>query len=180
MGATPADSPPVPLLHLWDGGVYDNPGVEDLYKPGGGLRDEFNFLVVSDASAGLTLQRSIFYQRPFRLVDIATDQVRSLRARSVVDHFRREPGSGVYLKIGGTARYILEQGGVPEAEAEPAVRACLGEEDARAAAAEGTHLGRLEEPVFERLCRHGWEVADCTLRSRRPDFFEHRFWRQAT
>ena len=80
------------------------------------------------------------------------------------------------MQIGGTARYILGQGGVLEAEAAAAVQACLGEDAAHAAAAEGTHLRRLPEPSFDRICRHGWEVADCTLRSRCPDLFRHRFW----
>jgi hypothetical protein len=47
-----------PLLtsyHLWDGGVYDNLGVEALYKPNGGLRDGVDFLVVSDASKPINL-----------------------------------------------------------------------------------------------------------------------------
>ncbi len=31
---TPTDPPALPRLHLWDGGVYDNLGVEALLKPG--------------------------------------------------------------------------------------------------------------------------------------------------
>ena len=39
-------------LHLWDGGLYENLGVEPLFKIGEKHKyhDDFNFLVVSDAS----------------------------------------------------------------------------------------------------------------------------------
>ena len=43
-------------LTLWDGGVYDNLGVEPLCKPNGGFRDGFDFLIVSDASTLLTIE----------------------------------------------------------------------------------------------------------------------------
>ena len=39
-------------VHLWDGGAYENLGLEALYKPGRGLID-CNFLICSDASGPL-------------------------------------------------------------------------------------------------------------------------------
>ena len=44
---------PADKIHLWDGGVYDNLGIEALYKPdnGGECRKGINFCIVSDASA---------------------------------------------------------------------------------------------------------------------------------
>jgi NTE family protein len=72
----------VPSVHLWDGGVYDNLGVEALFKPGGKrYRDEYNFLIVSDATTPLDIERPFPFRRARRLINIATDQVRSLRAR---------------------------------------------------------------------------------------------------
>ncbi len=122
------------------------------------------------------MTRPVALQRAKRLVDIATDQVRSLRARSLVDHFTRSPNSGAYLRIGGTARCILGEAGVAEAEIGPIADGCLVEGEVRAAAAVGTHLRRLSEGGFDRVCRHGWEVADCTLGARCPDLFRHRSW----
>ena len=94
-----------PTVHLWDGGVYDNLGVEALFKPSGGYRDGFDFLMVSDASSSLTLQHHR-WRAPRHLLDIATDQVRSLRARALIAHFQENPGAGVYVKMGKTSEDI--------------------------------------------------------------------------
>ena len=98
---------------LWDGGVYDNLGVEALFKPSGAYRDGFDFLIVSDASAPLEPETGTL-RAPLRLLDVATDQVRSLRARAVVAHLRRNPGAGVYLKIGNTEERIYREADKPE------------------------------------------------------------------
>lgn len=169
-----APPPIMSKLHLWDGGVYDNLGMEALYKPKGTktpFREGFNFLIVSDASGSLPVTKSVVLQRPKRLIDIATDQVRSLRSRSLIDHFSKTPNSGVYLRIGSSAAYILRQAGFAQPDIHPIADECLSEQDVYAASTLGTHLRRLSEPIFDRLCRHGWEVANCTLRTRCPDLF---------
>ncbi len=173
----PAAPPALPRLHLWDGGVYDNLGVEALFKTRSErFREGYNFLIVSDASGTLPVERPLPHRRAKRLVDIATDQVRGLRSRSLVEHFTREPNSGVYLRMGRTASYLLREAGVPEAAIAPVAEGCLAEPDALAAAALGTHLRRLSERAFDRVYRHGWEVADCTLGARCPGLFRHRPW----
>ena len=97
---------------LWDGGVYDNLGVEPLFKPSGGFRTGFDMLVVSDASAPLALEQRTLGRivkpgyRIVRLVDIATDQIRSIRARAVVAGFAHAPDTGVYLRMGNTVDQI--------------------------------------------------------------------------
>jgi NTE family protein len=161
----------VPSVHLWDGGVYDNLGVEPLFKSGGRYRDEYNFLIVSDASTSLGVERALPFRRARRLINIAADQVRSLRARQLVEHFSSHPDSGAYLKAGNTARYILEQAGVAEEEVAVAVSSCLSEEDAELALGHKTTLRRPSDEQFNRLYRHGWEVADCTLSAYSPDLF---------
>ncbi|OGO44392.1 MAG: hypothetical protein A2W37_10645, partial [Chloroflexi bacterium RBG_16_63_12] len=42
--------PPYPQVHLWDGGVYDNLGLEPLHNFVGGWRQGIDFLIASDAS----------------------------------------------------------------------------------------------------------------------------------
>lgn len=102
-------------LHLWDGGVYDNLGVEALFKPyrpatGERYRDGMNFLIVSDASARIDEEEpNGLYRRARRLLAVATDQVRSLRARSVVAHLIEHPNTGAYLAMGNTGRQILHE-----------------------------------------------------------------------
>lgn len=162
----------VPSVHLWDGGVYDNLGVEALFKPGGKrYRDEYNFLIVSDASTPLGIEKPFPLLRARRLINIAMDQVRSLRARQLVEHFASHPNSGAYLKVGNSAQYILEQAGVGEGEVAAVVAGCLSEKDADLAVAHKTTLRRPSEAEFDRLYRHGWEVADCTLSGYNPDLF---------
>lgn len=99
-------------LHLWDGGVYDNLGVEALFKPrglGNNFRSDINFLIVSDASAELPHAPAILIQRPRRLIEIAVDQVRSLRARMLAEQFSQKPNTGVYLRLGRSATYLLRR-----------------------------------------------------------------------
>ena len=109
----------MPKVHLWDGGVYDNLGFEALFKPrGDGLRNGLDFLIVSDASGGLRTARRARFQRVKRLVDIASDQVRSLRARMLFGHFASRSNTGVYLRMGQSAALVLREAGVPEDQPE--------------------------------------------------------------
>ena len=95
-----------PRYTLWDGGVYDNLGMEALYKIGKGLDDEIDFLIVSDASGGMGFHKykknaSLYNVK--RLLDISMNQVYALRSRE----FRAsavESGVGAYLQISGAAR----------------------------------------------------------------------------
>lgn len=165
--------PNLKQIHLWDGGVYDNLGVEALFKPRGTrLRDDCNFLIVSDASGGLETEvPSFLHRRALRLINIATDQVRSLRARTIVNYFAEQPNTGVYLKIGNLSRHILEQASMPEEVISVLERRGLVEQEVHAAAYLATTLRQLTEEEFDRVYRHGWEVADCTLLSRCSSIF---------
>ena len=157
---------------LWDGGVYDNLGLEPLYKPSDGLRSGVDFIIVSDASAPLeytsrTLSGALKPgHRALRLIDVATDQVRALRARSVVAEFARNSCRGVYLRIGNTsdAIYTAAEQRTPRLD-------FLGRPTVKTIARMKTTLRRLEIQEYEVLLRHGFEVADATLSSRQPNWF---------
>jgi len=168
---TEPSEPGLRRLHLWDGGAYDNLGVEALFKPGR-LREGCNFLVVSDASGALGPERRYrIYRQARRLLSIAMDQVRSLRSRMVFDHFLKHPGSGVYLMMGGTAQKILREAGLSTQKIEEISTGCLPDEEVERVALFPTTLRKIGQAEFDRLYRHGWEVADCNLRARRPDLF---------
>ena len=160
---------------LWDGGVYDNLGVEPLYKPNAGFREGFDLLVVSDASAPVDLAPRTLGRvlrpahRAMRLVDIASDQVRGLRSRALIAEFARTPDTGVYFRMGKTVEYIYSAVG---RTAPPGNH--LGTEDASRAGAFPTTLRRLSTSEFEHLCRHGFEVANATLATRLASRFVHR------
>ena len=160
---------------LWDGGVYDNLGVEPLFKSGGGFREGFDLLLVSDASASLsvdprTVKRTIKPgHRILRLVKVATDQIRGLRSRAVVTKFLRDGNSGAYFRIGNTVEKIYSEAGlsVPDGD-------YLSADDVELEATLPTTLRRLTLSEFARLRRHGFEVADATLATRLPNHFAHR------
>ncbi len=174
-GSTTETEPVTPAfnqVHLWDGGLYDNLGVEALFKTGGGFRDDVDFLIVSDAGARPDLLAYRWGTQPLmRIVSIATDQVRSLRARAVVGHLIREGAkAGRYLQIDNTCADILRDAGL-EAEIPEACKDSLPEEEVRLAAEMSTHIRKLSPAEMERLFRQGFEVADFTLYAWAPDEF---------
>ena len=148
-------------LTLWDGGVYDNLGVEALFKPAGAYRDGFDFLIVSDASALLEAETRTL-RAPLRLLDVATDQVRGLRARAVVSHLQGNPGTGVYLKMGNTQERIYQEANRP-AMADHLAASSLRASEVREAASIGTTLRRCTKREYDLLFAHGYQVADATL-----------------
>ena len=154
-------APEFRTLTLWDGGVYDNLGVEALFKPTGGFRDGFDFLIVSDASAPLQSEIQTL-RAPRRLLDIATDQVRGLRARAVVAHLQCNPGSGVYLKIGNTEERIYREANRPTI-ADRIHGDSLGTSEVQEAASMGTTLRKWTTHEYDLLFAHGYQVADATL-----------------
>ena len=157
-------------LSLWDGGVYDNLGVEALFKPAGAYRDGFDFLIVSDASAPLDPETRTL-RAPLRLLDVATDQVRSLRARAVVSHLQRNPGSGVYLKIGNTEERIYREAN-QTAMVERIADESLSASEVREAADVGTTVRRFTHREYDLLFAHGHQVADATLSAYCSDLFK--------
>lgn len=165
----------VESIHLWDGGVYDNLGVEPLFKyKNERYRKEYNFLIISDASKGIVFEKpSFFHKRAFRLLNIAMDQVRSLRARSLVHYFQNNKNSGIYLKIGNTPYFLLKEAGTNEEEISTLIKNSLPKENVELAANFETTLRKLSENEFDLIYQHGWEVANYTLLSNCPDYFSH-------
>lgn len=136
------------------------------------FREGFNFLVVSYASTALDEgKRYLIVQQVRRLLSIAMDQVRSLRTRTVFEHFGRHPGSGVYLLMAKTVREALSEAGISEGVIEGVVARCMTDAEARAAAEFPMNLRKLKEAEFDRIYKHGWQVADCNLRVHQPDLF---------
>lgn len=160
-------------LRLWDGGVYDNLGVEALYKTEKHqLREGFDFLLVCDGSAPLNPEEaSLFFIRAKRLVDIATSQARNLMARSLFKFFRDNPYSGAYLNIGEspTRISILTNKQLPN---NINLTNYLTDSECTALANQRTTLSCYEPLVAEQLIRHGSEVADVALRIHMPDYFK--------
>ena len=165
-------------LHLWDGGLYENLGVETLFKIGDECPypDDCNFLLVSDASNPIGLKKHSI--RPLkqarRLIAISLDQIRSLRARLLINHFKNHKNSGVYFKIGNTGHKILEDVKTNNKLIDELTRNSLSADAAKSAEDFKTTLRKLTEAEYDLLYQHGWEVANFTLQARCPDIFQHK------
>lgn len=90
-------------LHLYDGGVYDNLGLEPFFDAGKSqAKREGEFIIVSDAGAPLQTGFSSGALNPFRLkrvLDIMSEQSRALRVRTFINYIQRTPSMGAYLYI---------------------------------------------------------------------------------
>lgn len=160
---------PFKQIHLYDGGLYDNLGIEPLFDIGTQLpkragTDQVNYIVVSDAGAALGRTSLPHRFNPFRfkrIADIALEQTRALRVRSFVNFLKRHPADGAYLQIGANPvetikRFMRGRENIAER--------LLGMDWLQASAIETaakypTTLQRLAASDFDLLARHGWETA---------------------
>lgn len=141
--AGPVD-PIYPRIHLYDGGVYDNLGLEPFFDAGEGApKVQDKFILVSDASAPLPAGFSYLALNPWRLkrvADIMSDQARALRVRTFVSYLKRQAAAGAYVTIGAKTKDGID----------PA--------DANHPARFPTTLRRLALAEFDKLADHGYQV----------------------
>ena len=166
-------TPPYPKVHLWDGGAYDNLGLESLHNFIEGWREGVDFLAVSDASGKSGPEA--YQPGPkalYRMITgIMMDQIRSLRSRAIWERFINHKDAGGFFQIGNTCRGVLENAGRQDDIAKLCPQ-CMSVEEAKLAAATPTMIRQLTHDEFERLFRHGFEVADITLYAYYPDQFK--------
>lgn len=148
-------------VRLWDGGVYENLGTEPLFKPGKGYQHDIDFLITSDAGEAPEGEVYNIIKSGYRLIGLATGQVRALRARMVVAHLQ-EGNPGSYFQIDNSAAYLLGRAHLKDELAEVEGR-YLSDSEVKIAASMGPTLRQLTHEEFERLFRHGFEVADVTM-----------------
>ena len=133
-------------LHLYDGGVYDNLGLEPFFDAGRQRpKHDGSYIICSDAGAPLSSGFNMGPLNVFRLkrvADIMSDQSRSVRVRAFAHYLQQKPSSGAYLCI-NTA--ISEEGLCPSAEF---------------ATSFPTTLRRLNHDEFDRLAAHGHAVTE--------------------
>lgn len=167
----PYDSP-FEKLRLWDGGVYDNLGVEALFKTNQlRLRDGLDFLIVCDGSAPLGFDHHTFaLRRAKRLVDIATSQSRNLMTRTLFKFFEDRPFSGAYFNIGDSACKIVNAAKATSRFSKKSLDCYLDDKICMELSYLGTRLKAIDKEKFNRLLRHGSEVANISLRAYLPNF----------
>jgi NTE family protein len=165
-------------VRLWDGGVYENLGMEPVYKLQRGLVDNaIGLMVVADASAYLGEQlgsSGMFsakypFIRPPRLFDIATEQTRSLRSRTLIDAFLGGRLRGALVRIGRSVEYIDSQ--AKRTRTDTGNAGFLNKAEVSAAGTYPTDANRMASRDFSNLIRHGFETTDATLTAYLPNEF---------
>lgn len=138
-------TPSFKKLHLYDGGVYDNLGLEpffdvNLNRP----RRQDGYLLVSDAGSPFKKGFSMFAMNPLRLkrvMDVIQEQCRALRVRGLHGYLSGNPRQGCYIWI----------------NAEPKDRELLKLREF--AAGYPTTLSKMKQEDFDRLAEYGYQVA---------------------
>jgi NTE family protein len=163
-------------VHLWDGGVYDNHGLEGVHDFITGWREGVDFLIVSD---GAGRPKPEAYQpgakAAMRLITgVMMDQVRSLRARAVLERLinHGDEDRGSFLQIGNTLDDVL-RGSKHAGEIAQLQGSYLADVLASQAENMPTVIRKLTQDEFSLLYRHGFEVADYTLYAYNDDLFGH-------
>jgi NTE family protein len=141
---------------LADGGVYDNLGLETVWK-------RYQTVLVSDAGAKIKPEeepKQDWARHAYRVLDIIDNQVRSLRKRALITSYQANPtdsGSrkGAYWGIG--TDYALY--------ANRALSLSCLPDRIQELATVPTRLKRMDEDVQERLINWGYAVTDAALRT---------------
>ena len=156
---------PYSKLHLYDGGVYDNLGIEPLFDVGQQCyKGEINFVVVSDAGKPLVRSSPGWILNPFRakrIADIALDQTRSLRVRSFVNYIVANKSKGLYMQLGSNPLdRIRKYAGENELTANQLLdEKWLSDDDINLTINYRTDLRKLTARNFDILEQHGYETA---------------------
>ncbi|HEY3015867.1 MAG TPA: patatin-like phospholipase family protein [Nocardioides sp.] len=136
-------------VQLTDGGVYDNLGLETVWK-------RYRTVLVSDAGGAFAPDDDPPVDWPrhmVRVLKVIDNQVRSLRKRQIIDGFRNGDHEGMYVGI----RSDLADYGLADAlPADPSI--------AKSLARIPTRLDVMDESTQERLVNWGYVIADAGLR----------------
>jgi len=98
---TPKDDKIRESIMLYDGGLYDNLGTEVFFQNNFDKLKNVDFLIVSDASKPVETKTVKLRKRVPRIIDISTEQIRSLRARLFHTFLHKSDNQeGMYIRIG--------------------------------------------------------------------------------
>jgi NTE family protein len=134
---------------LSDGGVYDNLGLETVWK-------RYETVLVSDGGGKMQPQeepKSDWARHSYRVLDLIDNQVRSLRKRQLIESYVSKLRKGTYWGI----RTDIAHYGLPDSLPCPVDRTL-------ALAATPTRLKRMDPTLQERLINWGYAVCDAALR----------------
>jgi NTE family protein len=133
---------------LSDGGVYDNLGLETVWK-------NYKTVLVSDGGGHLQAEESPYRdwaRHAYRILDLIDNQVRCLRARQLIESFENGERAGTYWGI----RTDIANYQVPSLN-------CLFDQTVKIAQI-ATRLKALSQTEQECLINWGYAVTDAALR----------------
>jgi NTE family protein len=160
--------PPHPYLHVYDGGVYDNLGMETLFDMGKQafkteLTVPMNFMILSDAGMSYSRKKipgPLNLRRFERIADIMSDQTRALRIRSFVNFLTKNQGSGMYLQIGSSPlQCIKTYARAHTVDSLLAAHRWFSAEEAKKAAGYRTSLRVMDPADYDKIEEHGYQTA---------------------
>lgn len=135
---------------LSDGGVYDNLGLETVFK-------SYKTVLVSDAGQKVTPDpdpATDWARHAVRILDVVDNQVRSLRKRALIDAYETKVRTGTYWGIRTHfADYKLQDDPL----------GCTGR-DPTPLAEVPTRLSAMDDATQEKLINWGYAVTDAALR----------------
>lgn len=139
---------------LTDGGVYDNMGLETVWKA-------YRTVLVSDAGGQLKAEeepKSDWAQHSYRVLNLIDNQVRALRKRQVIDSFKAPPADANFRKgaYWGVRTNIADYG-------LPSALPCDFQRTTELAETP-TRLKRMDDTLQQRLINWGYAVCDAALR----------------
>lgn len=161
--------PPYSKVHLFDGALYDNLGVEALIKR---TEPDFNFLVVSNAGFKLDNEPYGFGIRCYdRIKQIVLSRSSSLYTRMFFANYLKGDNSrGRYLQFGNSAEYILSEAN--RSSALKRLNRVMSQNEHDVSASVGLMKMKLSRKEFYCLFLHGYEVANCTFHAYDPSRFD--------
>lgn len=154
------------LIHIYDGGVYDNLGMEPLFDVGTqAIKTEtgsplIDFVMVSDAGSAFGRQEIPGPLNPSRLERVANigfDQARALRVRSFVNFLQSNTDCGMYLQIGSNPVESIKR--FDKKSMAIANDQWLTAENVTKAASYPTSLCKMKTDDFDLVALHGHQTA---------------------
>jgi NTE family protein len=158
----------IEALSLTDGGVYDNMGLEPVWK-------NCATLLVCDGGKPLGFARSeeLFTQLS-RIVDVMGDQAEAVRKRWLIASYIKKVYAGTYWGVGsGVASYRADRA---PGYSEPLAKKLI--------ATIRTDMDRFSDDECAVLENHGYTLADVAIRTHVPELYapvdlkplENKFW----
>ena len=148
-GADLQELPYTTEMVLTDGGVYDNLGLETVWK-------NYRTVLVSDGGGKIDSEgtpKRDWARHMYRVLGLIDNQVRALRKRQLIDSYKSKEREGTYWGI----RTDLADYRIPTTLAAPAAATI-------ALADTPTRLEAMSEKLQERLINWGYLVTDTAMR----------------